>query len=388
MADVQAPQTGSGKSRNWYQTFAVTLAAAVFVGAAAGGVMALNRRSGTELSPNAKRPLVVNAGRLNPTSAYGVNERFVGVIEPARETRLSFERPGLVIEIWFDEGDIVSQGDVVARLDTSRLRSERRGLEARLQEAEAQHSLASVTLSRQSALKAKGWQSAQKFDEARFKAAELASSVFRLKALIETIDIDIAKSELRAPYSGTVAGRSIDEGSVVSAGAPVIDIVETSVRRIRVGLSIAAANAIEAGRSYRLVSDRREFEGRLVSRRPDLQTGTRTVTVLFEVDGVDDLPLGEIVELIVKRSVRADGAWVPVSALSEGAKGLWTVLAVVDGEDGLVIAREVVEVLHVADGRAYVRGNLSRVSRIVVDGTNRIIPGQRVALASQITGKE
>jgi hypothetical protein len=164
--------------------------------------------------------------------------------------------------------------------------------------------------------------------------------------------------------------------------------VEAGVRRIRVGLSVAAANAIEPGRSYRLVSNGREFEGRLAAKRPDLQAGTRTVTVLFEVGGADELPLGEIVEVIVERSVKADGAWVPISALSEGAKGLWTLLSVVDGEGGPVIAREAVEVLHVENGKAYVRGNLSTTSRIVVNGTNRIIPGQRVALASQTAGRE
>jgi hypothetical protein len=35
-----------------------------------------------------------------------------------------------------------------------------------------------------------------------------------------------------------------------------------------------------------------------------------------------------------------------------------------------------------------VRGNLSSMSRIVVNGTNRIIPGQRVALASQTAGRK
>ena len=47
-----------------------------------------------------------------------------------------------------------------------------------------------------------------------------------------------------------------------------------------------------------------------------------------------------------------------------------------------------VEVLHVENEKAYVRGNLSTISRIVVNGTNRIIPGQRVALANQTAGRE
>jgi RND family efflux transporter MFP subunit len=358
-------------------------AALVFVGATAGGVAALHSQAGAKMSPNPNPPLVVNTRRIDLRRAYDVGERFVGLLEPARQTRLSFERRGLVIEVLFDEGDQISGGDVVARLDASRLKSERRGLEARRQELEAQSNLASVTLSRQSALKKRGWQSEQKYDEARFKAAQLLSAIRRLNASIESIDIDIAKSELKAPYSGTFAARSIDEGSVVEAGTPVIDVVEAGVRRARVGISVAASNSVQLGQSYRLVSNGQNFEGRLLSKRPDLQTGTRTVIALFEMNGADDVPFGEVVELVVERSVRADGAWLPIGALSEGSKGLWTVLTVVEREDGTRIAREAVEVLHVERGRAYVRGNLSEESRIVVNGTNRIIPGQQVALAIQ-----
>jgi len=288
----------------------------------------------------------------------------------------------------FDEGDLVSAGDVVARLDASKLRSERRGLEARLQELEAQFDLASVTLSRQSALKKKGWQSEQRYDEARFNAARLSAAIRRLNAAIETIDIDIGKSKLKAPYSGTVASRSIDEGSVVRAGTAVVDLVEAGVRRVRVGISVDASHSIAADQSYRLVSGERSFDGRLISTRPDLQTGTRTVIALFEVNEAEDVPFGEIVELVVERPVSSRGAWLPISSLSEGSKGLWTVLTVVRREDGPSIVREAVEVLHVEEGRAFVRGNLGKETRVVINGTNRIIPGQRVALATILSGKE
>ena len=381
MADAQPLKTGSNQLRNWYQRFFLILASLAFVGAMAGGVAALHGRASAERSPDPNPPLVVDTRRIDLRDAYAVNERFVGLLEPARQTRLSFERSGLVTEVLFDEGDQVSDGDVVARLDASRLQSERRGLEARLQELEAQFNLASVTLSRQSALKTKGWQSAQKYDEARFKAAQFSSAIRRLKASIESIDIDIAKSEVKAPYSGTVAARSIDEGSVVRAGTPVIDIVEAGVRRARVGISVEASDSIEADKSYLLVSGGQNFDGRLISKRPDLQTGTRTVIALFEVSDAEDVPFGEIVELVVERPVMARGAWLPISALTEGSKGLWTLLTVVEREDGPSIAREAVEVLHVEQGRAFVRGNLAKETQVVVNGTNRIIPGQRVALA-------
>ena len=388
MSKTESFTVSSGALSGWQRGLFLTLAGLMFVVAMVGGIVALHGRASAERQPEPNPPLVVDTRSIDLRDAYTVKERFVGLLEPARQTRLSFERPGLVTEVVFDEGDLVSRGDVVARQDASKLRSERRGLEARLQELQAQFDLASVTLSRQSTLKKKGWQSEQKYDEARFNAAQLSSAIRRLNASIETLDIDIGKSELKAPYSGTVASRSIDEGSVVRAGTAVVDLVEAGVRRVRVGISVDASHSIAADQSYRLVSGERSFDGRLISTRPDLQTGTRTVIALFEVNEAEDVPFGEIVELVVERPVSSRGAWLPISSLSEGSKGLWTVLTVVRREDGPSIVRETVEVLHVEEGRAFVRGNLGKETRVVINGTNRIIPGQRVALAAILSGEE
>lgn len=387
MAYIRFPMTGSAQRSNWYQAFILACVALIFVVAMASGVVALHIRSAAKGWPDPNPPLMVDTRRIELREAYHVKERFVGLLEPARQTRLSFERGGLVTEVLFEEGDNVSDGDVVARLDTLKLETERRKFEAQLQEVEAQFNLASATLSRQSALTKKGWQSQQKYDEARFKAAQLSSAIRRLKTSIELIDIDIAKSELKAPYSGTVTTRSIDEGSVVNAGTPIIDVVEAGALRARVGVSVAVSESITTGQSYRLVSNRRNYMGKLISKRPDLQKGTRTVTALFEVGGAEDVPLGEIIELVVERSIREDGAWLPISALSEGPKGLWTTLVVVERKDGAFVSREAVEVVHVENGRAYVRGSIPKDSNVIVSGTNRIIPGQKVNLTIQRDSK-
>jgi RND family efflux transporter MFP subunit len=360
--------------------------AVVFLGTMAAGVTALNSRASAERSPDSFPPITVQAQQIEILDAYRVEERYVGLLEPARQTRLAFERPGLVTEILYDEGAEVVQGAVVAKLDTSKLMSERRGLEARLHELKARYELASVTLSRQKSLKAKGWQSAQKYDEARYNAAQLASAIQGVQASIDSLDVDIAKSELRAPYSGIVGGRMIDEGSVVAPGVPVIDLLESQVRRARVGVSVEAARGVEADRVHRLAVDGTVVDGFLVSKRPDLDTRSQTVTLIFEVIGGDGARFGDIVELVVERSVPARGAWLPMSALTEGPKGLWNVFTVVDEEGGLSVAREVVEVLHVDDRRVFVRGNLAGGGNIVVSGTNRIIPGQPVALPQTIAG--
>lgn len=379
------PEGGRGW-RKLARGTAMVLTGLTFIGLMGAGIAGLHIRASAEAPPEANPAVTVSYLTARFEDGYIVTERFAGRLEPARQTRLAFERAGLVTEILFDEGDRITAGTVVARLDTAQLKARRAQLLAQRRELQARLDLAKVTLTRQQSLQSKGWQSVQRFDEARFSVAELTASIARVNATIRSVDIDLEKSEIRAPFAGTVAARSIDEGAIVSAGTAVLELLEADVRQVRVGVSVAAAEALSTDQIYSLRSGGRTYPGRLISKRADLQTGTRTVTALFEARSATDVPFGDIVELALERRVKSRGAWLPTTALSEGRKGLWTVLTVVERDDKPVVAREAVEVLHVEAQRVFVRGTLSQGARIVLDGTNRVIPGQRVALAPQEAG--
>ena len=379
---AQPRKSGSTKPAIW-RGLLQSMTALSFIGLMGGGIAALHIRANAEVPPAANPPVTVAAETIAMSDSYTIAERFAGRMEPVRQTNLAFERAGLVTQVLFEEGNELEKGTVVARLDTSKLNAERNRLVAQRKELQARLALAEATLKRQRALNTKGWRSAQNYDEARFSFEEVNAAIGRMDASIASIDVDIEKSVLKAPYGGKVAARSIDEGAVVSAGTTVIELLETDTRQVRVGVSVDAARSLRTGETYRLMAGQHEFKGRLLTRRPDLQSGTRTATVLLEAQGGEDVPFGEIVELMLDRQVPEPGMWLPISALSEGRKGLWSVLTVVKRDGDTTIAREAVEVLHVDDGRAFVRGTISKDAQVVTNGTNRIIPGQRVALAGK-----
>lgn len=361
----------------------MAMTAATFVGLAVGGIALLHMRADAEATVAPNPPVSVAVRPVSLATGYTVRERFAGRLEAARQTRLAFERGGLIVSVLAEEGDRLSRSVVVARLDTSKLEAERSRLQAQQREIRARLELAKATLKRQVALTKRGWQSEQSYDAARFSVAELSAAIERLDSSIRTINIDIEKSALKLPFTGTIAARFVDEGAVVDAGTPVVEVMETERRQIRVGVSVEAARDLKSGEHYQLTSGNLVFRGRLISKRPDLQTGTRTVTVLLETSQAEDVPFGEIVELNIDRRIEAKGFWLPVASLTEGRKGLWTVLTVVRAQGEDVIAREAVEVLHVDDRRVFARGTLRDGARIVLSGTNRIIPGQRVAAVAQ-----
>lgn len=356
----------------------------VCAGTAGLGIAALHARADAEPPPTSASPVRVVTIPARLVDGYTTTTRFTGRLEPARQTALAFERGGLVVSVAFDEGQGVRAGSVVARLETSQLVASRRQSEARRRELEAQRNLAQLTLDRQSRLKGQGWSPEQRLDEAEATLAQLTAAIDQVSAQIAGIDIDIAKSDLKAPFDGRVAARSIDEGAVVAAGTQILSLLETGRQQARLGLPPDVAAGLDRGAVYTLRAGASAMQARIAASRPDLDTATRTMTVLFEIaEPAGTTALGELVTLDIGVRVDERGAWLPATALKEGRRGLWTVLVVEPKDNDAVVRPEAVEVLHVEAARVFVRGTLRDGDRVLSQGTGRVVAGQRVARAAE-----
>jgi RND family efflux transporter MFP subunit len=360
----------------------VLIAAVFFITLAAGSITALHLKAEADAQHPIAPPVGVTTERIKIVNGYDRVAHYTGRLEPARETDLAFERTGLVTRMARDEGDSIRKGEVVATLDTALLDVGRKRLEARKRELKIQLELAELTLGRQSELEKRGWSPEQRLDEARTTRARLSAAIEQVKAEIAAIDIDRAKSTLRAPFDGRIAARFVDEGAVVAAGTSVVRLLENGRRQARIGVPPRLAATLTRDQSYGLVAGKEELRARLVARRPDLQTGTRTVTALFDIeDGGDDIAFGDVVRLDLKSKVDERGAWVPLTALKEGRRGMWTLLTVDHrSKHASVVKPETVEVLHARGDEVFVRGSFQDGTEIINDATDRVVAGQRIAL--------
>lgn len=402
------------------------------------GVSRLLAPSEGEEAPLAPRPLPVSTAPMVMESSVAMERRFTGAIAARRTSNLSFEGSGRVDEILVDDGETVSAGDVLARLDTATLKAQRAEIESRKARLEAQlaelvagprqetivaaradvraleeqRSLVVVLRDRREALVAKGTISSEQRDTARTEVskveAQLSAARARLaelengtraevlaaqrgavgevEAALNVIDVSIDKAALRAPYAGQIAARMLDEGAIVSQMMPstAFTIVESGALEARVGVPPDLATAIASGATEAAL----EVRGKTVATisrvaLPNVEPGTRTVTVVLAIDpgSAEGLGLrpGDIASLNITVTRAESGAWVPLAALSESTRGLWSLYRVVQGDSGLRLAERVeVEVMHVKDGRAFVRGTLTANSEIVVTGAHRLVPGQSV----------
>ena len=271
------------------------------------------------------RALAVSVLEVRSVPSYDVARSYVGRIESARRSELAFEVPGMVSRVAAEEGDTIEAGDVLATLDTERLHARRAALEAARDAARANLELSRLTAGRHALLVRADVISPQVWDETRTQQDTRQAELRQLESEIATIDVDLKKSLLRAPFAGRVARRYLDEGSVVGAGIPVVRLLETARLEVRVGVAESDARGIRPGRVQLVRVAGRDLEATVRAVLPERNRETRTVEVILQLTTPHpELRDGDLAELTLRRPVEATGAWLPMVALSEGARGLWS----------------------------------------------------------------
>jgi len=360
--------------------------ASVFAGALVIGVSFLHERKATLEAEQIAlpEPIPVETADITRADAYHVAERYVGRLETARRVEMAFELAGVVDQVYFDEGDVISAGDLIATIDTARLRAERERLLSDRRRISAALELAELTEERQRTLQTQGHVSSQAYDEARLATTAVLAEIGTVDAAIRRLDVDLEKSNLYAPFGGTVSERSVDSGTVVSPGMAVLNILETGRPQARIGVPADVAASLQVGHAVTLWLDGAERLALVAAIRPDMDVATRTVGILFDVETQPEDRIGEVVSFRVERSVPTQGFWIPTTALSVGERGLWTVLVMQEDDEHSIARRAAVEVVHTSGEHAYVSGPLGLETTIVLGGWNRIVPGQAIVAVDAV----
>jgi len=341
----------------------------------------------------ADAPLPVETLRVERLDAYEVTTRYAGRVVSRRTSELGFDRGGRLVSLAVDEGDRVEAGQRLASLDVRELRARRGELDARVDaararvtELEARLALAKLTTDRRRRLLEQDTISAQRFDESLYEQQALEASLGAARADVasarsarRSVEVALDLSTLEAPYAGSIVARLADEGSVVSPGQRILTLVEDGVLEVRVGLPPEAVREIETGGEHAVEVAGRPHAARLHALLETIETDTRTVTAVFRFAerpaGVRD---GQIARVALATSNPARGFWLPITALTESRRGLWSAYALVADAGAHRVERRELEVLHAEADRAYVRGTLRDGERVVATGLHRLVPGQRV----------
>ncbi|MFK8017806.1 MAG: efflux RND transporter periplasmic adaptor subunit [Gammaproteobacteria bacterium] len=320
--------------------------------------------------------------------AFSQTQTLTGQVEANRHSDVGFELSGLVATVFADEGDSVDQGQALATLASERLLARRAETDAQLQQTITAASLADATFARiEEALSFDGV-SRQEFDEARNTRDNARAAVLAARARLQSIDVDIAKSTLLAPFDAVITARHADEGQVLAPGQRVLSLQERGRLSVRVGVAGSALDSLVPDSAHTLRINDKWVEANVRQRLPQRDRVSRTVDVLFDLPPDDSIRAGDLARLEVTQNRAQAGVWLPLDALAEGSRGLWTVyVAIEETQRDLGATHKVqqrpVNVVYQDGNRAYVDGALTDGDAVVVSGLQRIVPGQAVRLIDQ-----
>ena len=154
------------------------------------------------------------------------------VIEAVRQSTVSAQIAGRVVELNFDVGDFVKKGQVIARIDERAVTQAEAASVAQVREAQAALGNARAQYERSKQLLAQKFISQAALDqaEATYKAAQ--ARVTALLAGAGAASTERSFATLAAPYSGVVSARHVELGEMATPGRPIMTGFDPSTLRV------------------------------------------------------------------------------------------------------------------------------------------------------------
>lgn len=295
---------------------------------------------------------------------------------------------GTLTAVHFKDGSLVRKGDVLFTIDPRPYAAEVDRARAALTAAEARATYTATDLTRSETLVGRGVISRRDFDAKQNEAAEAAANRQAAQAALTAAKLNLAYTRITAPVDGRVSRAEVTVGNIVSAGAgpalttlvsvsPIyaaFDVDEQSFLKFinpsRAGktaapVALGLANEAAYSRAGRVSS---------VDNRLDISSGTIRVRAVFENKD------GSLLPGLYARIRLGGGAAHPAVLVDEKAIGTDQAkrfVLVLDDKNHAAYREVQLGAMH--EGLRVVESGLKGGERIVVNGLQRVRPGDIVA---------
>ena len=249
-----------------------------------------------------KKALNINAVVVRPRMLTD-EVPIIGSLIPDEEVNLSFETSGKIVEINFEEGTTVQKGQLLAKVND-------RPLQAQLQRLVSQLKLAEDRVFRQDALLKRDAVSQEAYEQVK---TELAT----LNADIESVEAQIAQTELRAPFDGIIGLRQVSVGTYASPTTIVAKLTKISPLKLEFSVSERYARDIQVGTNltFTLEGSLDTYHAQVYARESSLDINTHTLTVRALYPNPSGIMPGRYASITLKRQEYKDALAIPSQAI-------------------------------------------------------------------------
>ena len=308
-----------------------------------------------------------------------------GQVRAKDQVNLAFRLDGRMIERPVSVGDVLTAGQVVARLDSQNQQNALQSAQANLASANAALTEARLTFSRQQDLLEHGWTPRAKFDEAQQALVAAQAQVDSAQAQVRIAQNQLSYTALSADAPGAITAVGAEAGEVVHAGQMVMQVARQGGRDAVFDVPEELIRTGPRGPLVELVltnDPQVRATGRVREVSPQADPTTRTFQVKVGITNPPEaLRLGSTVTGRIKLSAPS-GVQVPASALTEadGRPAVW----VVDPQSKVVSLRNV-DILRHDAASVVISEGLETGELVVTAGVQTLHPGQKVRLLGAVS---
>jgi membrane fusion protein, multidrug efflux system len=314
--------------------------------------------------PNPPAPVTVAEAKRQPVAE---TLSVVGTLTANESIEVKPETDGTVAEILFQEGQPVKKGELLIRLDESKLA-------AALAEAEANLKLSAATFERNKELYREKLVSQQEYDQ--------AAALFQANQAT----VDLRKQQLQdvrivAPFAGVTGSRAVSPGQMVAKGATLTWLVDMATMKAEFNVPERSLSGIQVGQSIALKVagyPRETFQGQVYFLAPQVDPNTRTLLIKARLPNTEHkLKPGMFANLALTLTLREDAIVIPESALM--TVGERTLVYVITSDDTAQMRPVTVGVR--MPNLVEITQGLQAGERVVAEGVQKVRPGGPVKAA-------
>ena len=339
---------------------------------------------------------VVRAERQQITES----DEFIGRIQAVNRVALVARVTAFLDKRLFVEGAEVKKGDLLYVLEQPPFQAQLDAAKASVEQFEAQHRNAELTLERAQALLNTPAGQQSNVDAALASERALAAQIAGAQAQLQTAQINLAYTEIRAPIDGKISATQVTEGNVVSpTSGALANIVSQDPMYVlfpialRAGLDLRARYAHKGG--YRAVLIKLRLpDGRIYSQEgnldyvsPTVAENTDTVTLRGVIPnsllpgmkpgqpGARELTDGEFVTVLLQGVQPIDVLAIPRAAVLSDQQGDY--VYVVDNQNKAQVRR--IQQGQSTPSIAVITNGLKEGELVIGEGLQRVRPGEAVS---------
>jgi membrane fusion protein, multidrug efflux system len=243
-----------------------------------------------------------------------------GTIQPEEQAAVRAEVGGAVLQTLAEQGERVSKGQLLVRLDDAAIREQ--ALSARSAMTTAQNNLEVVQrqVQRNEALLKAGAIAERDVELTRNQLSGAQAQLADAQARLTNAQKQLEKTTVRAPFSGIVSARQVSAGDVIAPGAALYSIVNPATMRLEATVPADQLSSVHTGQRVDFTVNgypTRSFTGRVTRINPVADPATRQVRIIVSLPNQGGALVGGLFASGHVSSETRVAPVVPLSAVDE-----------------------------------------------------------------------